>query len=207
MTIAIRATIPVVVQQHTEDAIVLRSTRTFLVSAPHVKLHLLRRLDDRLAAHMDGLAIAGEYGSKLAATELERPGRGEAFTATVRAIEDRDVLGLDKLLAIAEAAPESLRGVISAFGWVTTASLRGITKAFLESPSPLRRQVGLAACAMHGVDPGAMVDAALNDGDAAVRVPALRLIAQLGQIDKVTVCVNAIADEDARCAFEAACAG
>jgi uncharacterized protein (TIGR02270 family) len=95
--------------------------------------------------------------------------------------------------------------VISAFGWVATASLRGITKAFLESPSPLRRQVGLAACAMHGVDPGAIVDASLNDDDAAVRVRALRLIAQLGQIDKVSVYMNAVADEDASCAFEAAC--
>jgi uncharacterized protein (TIGR02270 family) len=206
MKITIRAPIPVVVQQHAEDVAVLRNTRSYLVSAPHVKLHQLGRLDDRLAAHLDGLAVAGEYGSKLAATALERPGRGEAFTATVRAIEDRDVLGLDKLLAIAEAVPESLPGVISAFGWVATASLRGITKAFLESLSPLRRQVGLAACAMHGVDPGPVVDVALNDHDAAVRVRALRLIAQLGQIDKVSVCMNAVADENARCAFEAACA-
>jgi uncharacterized protein (TIGR02270 family) len=201
-----RAPIPVVVQQHTEDGAVLRNTRTYLVSAPHVKLHQLGRLDDRISAHLDGLEVAGEFGSKLAASALERPGRGEAFTATVRAIEDRDVPGLDKLLAIAETAPESLPGVISAFGWVTTVSLRGITKAFLESPSPLRRQVGLAACAMHGVDPGAIVDAALNDDDAAVRVRALRLIAQLGLIDKVSYCMNAIADEDASCSFESACA-
>jgi uncharacterized protein (TIGR02270 family) len=206
MAIAIRAPIPVVIQQHTEDVAVLRNTRTFLASAPHVKLHQLGRLDDRLAAHLDGLAVAGEYGSKLAAAALERPGRGEAFTATVRAIEDRDVLGLDKLLVTAEAVSESLSGVISAFGWVATASLRGITKAFLQSPSPLRRQIGLAACAMHGVDPSAMVDAALNDDDAEVRARALRLIAQLGQIDKINVCLSALADEYARCALEAACA-
>jgi uncharacterized protein (TIGR02270 family) len=206
MTIAIRAPIPVVVQQHAEDAAVLRGARSFLVAAPYVKLHQQRRLDDRLAAHLDGLEVAGEYGSKLAAAALERPGRGEAFTATVRAIQDRDVLGLDKVLAIAEAVPESLPGVISAFGWLATASLRGITKVLLESPSPLRRQVGLAACAMHGVDPGAIVDTDLNDDDAAVRARALRVIAQLGQIDKVSVCMSAMNDEDTPCAFEAACA-
>jgi uncharacterized protein (TIGR02270 family) len=177
-----------------------------LVSAPHVKLHQLRRLDERMAAHLDGLAIAGQYGSKLAGSAIERSGREEVFTAMVLAIEDRDVFGLDKLLSIAEAALESLPGVISAFGWVPTASLRGITKAFLESPSPLRRQVGLAACAMHGVDPGAMLDAALNDDDAAVRARALRLIARLGQIDKVSICMSAMNDEDVRCAFEATCA-
>ena len=204
MSIAIRAPIPVVVHQHAEDTATLRNTRTFLVSAPHVKLHLLRRLDDRLAAHLDGLAVASEYGSNLAAAALDRPGRGEAFTATVRAIEDRDVLGLDKLLAIAEAVPESLSGVISAFGWVSAASLRDITKTLLDSPSPLRRQVGLAACGMHQVDPGTVVDVALKDGDAALRARALRLIAHLGQVDKVSVCMSAMADEDARCAFEAA---
>ena len=204
MTIAIRAPIPVVVQQHAEDVAMLRNTRTFLVSAPHVKLHQLRRLDDRLAAHLDGLAVAGEFGSKLAAAALERPGRGEAFTATVRAIEDRDVLGLDKLLAIAEAVPDSLSGVISAFGWVSAANLRGISKSLLDSPSPLRRQVGLAACGMHQVDPGTVVDAALKDDDAALRARALHLIAHLGQVDKVSACMNAMTDEDARCAFEAA---
>ncbi len=199
------ATVIAVIQTHAEEAIALRSTRTFLVAAPHAKLHQMNSFDMRLAAHLDGLAVAGEYGSKkLAATAFERLDRGQSFTETVRAIEERDVLGLDKLLAIAKSAPETLPGVISAFGWVATASLRGITKAFLESPSPLQRQVGLATCAMHQVDPGEMVDAALNDSDAAVRVRALRLIAQLGQIDKMAVCANAIADEDASCSFEAA---
>jgi uncharacterized protein (TIGR02270 family) len=207
MTMAIRAPIPVVVQQHTEDAIVLRSTRTFLVSAPHVKLHRLRRLDDRLAAHMDGLAIAGEYGSKLVATALEQPGRGEAFTATVRAIEDRNVLGLDKLLAIAEPAPESLSGIMSAFGWVSATSLRGISKAFLESTSPLRRQVGLAACAMHQVNPESIVDVALKDGNTALRARALRGVADLGLVDHLPACTDALANEDPGCAYQAARAG
>ncbi len=205
MSIAIRGPIPIVVQQHAEDAAMLRNTRSYLVSAPHVKLHQLRRLDDRLAAHLDGLAVAGEYGSKLAAAALERPGRGEAFTATVRAIEDRDVPGLDKLLAIAEAVPESLAGVISAFGWVGAASLRGITQSLLESSGPLRRQVGLAACEMHNVNPGAaVVEAASTDQDASLRARALRLVAHLGQVDKISACMGALADEDPRCAFEAA---
>ena len=205
MTIAIRAPIPVVVQQHAEDVAMLRNTRTFLVSAPHVKLHQLRRLDDRLAAHLDGLAVAGEYGSKLAAAALERPGRGEAFTATVRAIEDRDVLGLDRLLAIAEAVPDSLAGLISAFGWVTAASLRDITKSLLDSPSALRRRVGLAACEMHQADPGAaVVEAALKGEDAALRARALHFMAHFGQVENVSACMRALADEDPRCAFEAA---
>jgi uncharacterized protein (TIGR02270 family) len=206
-TIAIRDNIPVVLQLYVEDAAVLRNTRTFLACAPQVKLHQLRRLDDRLAAHLDGLAIAGEYGSKQAATALRRPGRGEAFTATVRAIEDRDVVGLDKLLAIAEALPDSLSGLISAFGWVSADSLRGITKPLLESQNPLRRQVGLAACAMHQVNPGAAVVAALNDESTALRARALRVVADLGLIDHLPACTDALAHEDPDCAYQAARAG
>jgi uncharacterized protein (TIGR02270 family) len=207
MTIAIRVPTQVVVQQHAEDASILMSMRTVQVSAPHVKLHQLGRLDDRLSAHLDGLAVAGEYGSKLAAAALESPGRGEAFTATVLAIEDRDVLGLDKLLAIAEAVLDSLSGVVSAFGWVSTDSLRGITKFLLDSPSPLRRQVGLAACEMHQANPGDALATALGDENAALRARALRVLAALGLADHLLACTDALADEDPGCAYQAARAG
>jgi uncharacterized protein (TIGR02270 family) len=125
----------------------------------------------------------------------------------VRAIEDRDGLGVDKLMAIAEAASASLPGVIAAFGWVSAASLRGITKAFLESPSPLRRQVGLAACEMHQVNPGPMVDAALRDDNTALRARAVRVVADLGLLDHLPACIDALADKDPDCAFQAARAG
>jgi len=55
--------IPLVIQQHAEESAHLRHMRSVLTAAPHVKLHHLRRLDDRLAAHLDGLAVAGEFGS------------------------------------------------------------------------------------------------------------------------------------------------
>ncbi|MBS0342350.1 MAG: TIGR02270 family protein [Proteobacteria bacterium] len=202
-----RDPVPVVVQQHEQEAIALRNTRSFLVRAPHVKLNQLRRLDDRLAAHLDGLDVAGEYGSKLAADALESPGPGEIFTATVRAIEERNAVGLEKTLALAQALPDSQAGLVSAFGWVSTSSLRGITKALLEAPDAFRRQIGLAACAAHGVDPAASVAAALKDADAALRARALRVVAALGRVDLLADCVDATADADAHCAFEAARAG
>ena len=90
MLTASRAPIPVVVQQHQEESASLRATRESLVRAPHVRLHHLRRLDDRIAAHLDGLAVAGEFGSGLCEAALESPGIGEVFAATVRAIEDRN---------------------------------------------------------------------------------------------------------------------
>ena len=65
--------IPLVVQQHVEEAAILRNIRAVLVRAPHVKLHHLRRLDDRLAAHLDGLAVAGEFGRRLCESALANP--------------------------------------------------------------------------------------------------------------------------------------
>ena len=57
----------------------LRHVRSVLVRAPHVGLLHLGRLDERIAAHLDGLAVAGEYGSRLCLAALERPGCGEVF--------------------------------------------------------------------------------------------------------------------------------
>jgi uncharacterized protein (TIGR02270 family) len=199
----VRKPVLAVVHEHTEDAAVLKNTRAHLVRAPHVKLHHLRRLDDRLAAHLDGLAVAGEDASALSMAALERPGSGEMFTATVGAIEARDAPRLDKLLAIAEATPDSRSGLISAFGWVSAPTLRGITKTLLDSPNAFRRQVGLAACAMHQVDPGAVLVAALKDDDAALRARALRVAGERGYVVLLPDCLSAMADADPQCAFEA----
>jgi len=194
---------PVVLGQHAEDAAVLRNTRSYLVRAPHVRLHLLRRLDERLAAHLDGLDVAGDHGSAVARAALETPGAGQVFTATVVAIERRDAAWLDKVLALAQALPEAQPGAVSAFGWVSAASLRGITRALLDSPGSFRRMLGLAACAMHQVDPGDAIEAAANDADAALRARALRIAGERGQPARLAMCVDALGDEDEQCAFEA----
>jgi hypothetical protein len=56
-----RAPLTAVVQQHAEEAAMLRHVRSVLVRAPHIKLLQLRRLDERIAAHLDGLAVAGRW--------------------------------------------------------------------------------------------------------------------------------------------------
>src|ERR1700736_3062217 len=78
--------IPVVLQQHAEDAAAFYTTRALLVGAPHVKLHQLRRLDDRPPAHLDGLAVAGEEAWPFCEAALESPSSGAVFTAAVCAI-------------------------------------------------------------------------------------------------------------------------
>ena len=199
-----RPPIPVVVMQHVEEAAHLRHVRSVLVRAPHVRLLQLGRLDERIAAHLDGIAVAGAYGAGLAQQALERPATGEVFAATVGAIADRDAERLDRLLAITEALPDSRAGLLSAFGWVSAADLQGVTRGLLEARQPWRREVGLAACAMHGVDPRTALDAALRDGDAALRARALRVAAACGRRDLADACLAALAEGDARWSVEAA---
>ena len=163
-----------VISQHAEESALLRSVRRVLVGAPHVKLHHLRRLDDRLAAHLDGLAVAGKFGWNLCVAALENPGVGEVFAATVRAIEDSNADGLNKLLALVEAVPASQPGLLSAFGWVSSQFLQGMIKDLLVASHPFQRQIGLAACAMHRVDPGAALVAASGDADASLRARLAR---------------------------------
>ena len=202
MLTAIRPLIPLVLHQHLEDATTLRSTRSVLVRAPHIKLHLLRRLDDRLAAHLDGLAVAGDFGRGVCSTALETVSRGSVFTAAVEAIEARDAALLDKLMAIAEAEPSARAGLVSAFGWVSASALRGITQALLESPNGFRRDIGLAACAMHRVEPGAVLAAAIA---GLVRSPRAVVIAgKLGRVELLPDCRTALAQGEGEQCFEAA---
>lgn len=193
-------------QQHQEVAATLHNTRLALHIA-HAKLHQLNRLDERLKAHLDGLSLSEESGLGILDTMLKDTKQGEIFVAITSAIACRDAVCLEKLLSIAESLPEIYNSVISAFGWVSTASLQGITKSLLDSPNPFRRQVGLAACAMHQVNPGAAVVAALNDENTALRARALRVVADLGLVDHLPSCTDALVHEDPDCAFQAARAG
>lgn len=196
-----RPPIPVVIQQHAEEAAHLRHVRSALIAAPHVKLHHLRRLDDRIAAHLDGLAVAGEFGSSLCDAALETPGIGEVFTATVRAIEEKDERRLDKLFALAGAVLDTQPGLVSAFGWVSANYLQGIGAKLLASQEPLQRLVGIAACTMHNVDPGAMLAQALTHPQPRLRARALQAAGELGRRDLLPICAHALDDEDTACRF------
>lgn len=140
-----------VVSQHLDDAVSLRSTRSVLVRAPHVKLKDLARADERLAAHLDGLSIAGEHGAALSHAALDTPGIGQMFVSCIVAIERHDAAQLSQLLSLLERVPVAARALSSAFGRMSATQLRGVTAQVLASDSPQIRCVGLVACAQHRV--------------------------------------------------------
>jgi uncharacterized protein (TIGR02270 family) len=178
-----RPPIVAVVQQHADDAAHLRHVRSVLVRAPHVKLLQLKRLDDRIEAHLDGLAVAGPFGQSLAEAALARLGCGEVFAATVCALQAKDDAALQRLFALAPASPEAHRGVVSALGWVTPSLLRDVVRRLLAAEPAWLRMLGIEACRLHRVDAGPVLVAALSHEDESLRRAALRCAAELGRAD------------------------
>lgn len=200
----VRQPIPAVVQQHAEESAVLRQIRSVLVRAPHVRLRHLRRLDDRIAAHLDGLAVAGSYGTALCTAALERTGAGEVFALAVRLIDERDDRALDRLAALAAALPDARRGLLSAFGWVSAAQLQGLVQSLLASRDAQRRALAIAACRLHRADPGEALGHALDDDDPDLRAAAWRAAGEIGRADLLDRAQAALSDPDPATAFEAA---
>jgi uncharacterized protein (TIGR02270 family) len=192
----LRQPVAVIVTQHLENAAVLRSMRSVLVRAPHVKLHHLARTDERLAAHLDGLSISSTYGARLSHAALANPGVGELFVASILAIEKRDAEQIDRLLSLVDVLPDAPRALSSAFGWVAAAQLRGLTTPLLAHPEPVTRWLGVAACAQHRVDPGAALSAAFDQAHAGLRNRALRAAGELGRVDLLPACLGLLAADD-----------
>lgn len=193
----------IVAAQHLEDAILLRNRRSMLVRAPHIKLARLERADERLAAHLDALALAGEKGQEVAHGALETLGIGQLFVAAVLAIQDRDQARIESLLTLSNTL-EAERALNSVFGWVPISALRELMAALLISAEPRQHQMGLAACAMHHVDPGPLLLRAIEHPVAQVRLRALRAAGELGRRDLLAACLASLNDTDPQCRSAAA---
>ena len=118
--------ISVDVLQHVEDAASLRSVRSVLIRAPYVKLLQLGRLDERIAAHLDGVSVAGQAGAEIVQATLEQPGVGQLFVAATAAIKRRDSAQLSQLLALIGVVDDADRALASAVGYVSADALRGL---------------------------------------------------------------------------------
>lgn len=200
----IHPVIPHIIDQHAEEAAFLWLLRHNAVYAPHYNLKDLAKLDNRVEAHIDGLRIAGDYGWEACCNNLEFKGAGEVFAAGFLALEGNDVDRINKVYQVVEECPETLCGLISAFGWVEPQHLQGKVSGLLVSKNPLWRQAGIAACAIHRVDPGKYLDQAIQDDDPQLKIRALRAAAELGRAGLKQVIIEQVNDKDSTVGFWAA---
>ena len=163
-----------------EELTALWPVRDGLCEAAGIRLRDLARFDERIAAHEDGCALGGDDVLRVLTAQLAATSAGRIFGVAVVgfALNDRDTIA--RCVALAEANPEGRRGMTSALGWVEPVRLRGIVKSLLTAPSAIQRKLGLAACRLHGVDPGTALLAALKEPDTNVRAEALRNVGTLG---------------------------
>ena len=190
-----QSVIPHIIDQHAEEAAFLWLLRHNAVYAPHYNLKDLAKLDNRVEAHIDGLRIAGDYGWEACCTNLEFKEPGEVFAAGLLALEGNNIDRINKVYQVAEETPETLTGLISAFGWVEPHLLRGKVSELLVSKNPLWRQAGIAACAIHRVDPGKYLDQAIEDNNTQLRGRALKAAGELGRIDLKQIVLDQVNDQ------------
>ncbi len=193
-----------VVEEHANEAADLWALRSAVAVAPHTRLFDLARFDARIAAHLDGLAVAGDESWPFCDAMLEEPSAGAAFVVAARTIEEKQQKRLDRVFAVAEAVPGTRAGLASAFGWLEPGQLQGTVAGLLKSEHAFRRMVGVAACGMHLVDPGLASGPFLRDAAPSVRGRALRAAGELGRRECLAAAAAAIVDDDADCRFWAA---
>lgn len=197
--------IPHIIDQHAEEAAFLWQLRHNAVDAPHYDLTDLIKLDNRVAAHLDGLSIAGDYGARVCEMAMENPGPGEVFVSTVRALEEKNNQWLDHLFALVNAEPNLQTGLFAAFGWVSASRLQGTVAMLLASHDALKQLIGIEACVMHRVDPGKSLNHILmQPTDSELCARALRAAAELGRVDLLSTCDRYLDDQGEKCSFWAA---
>lgn len=196
--------IPIIIEQHAEDAAFNWLLRDSAVHAPHYSLNDLAKLDNRVEAHIDGLRIAGDEGWEICKEVLAMEEAGEVFTLAVLAFESGDETRIHDVLEAGSVSPELSRGIISALGWLPYQKSEGFIKKLLSEQSPVLRRIGIAASAVHRQDPGQALSDALSESDPLLKARALKAVGELGRKDILSLVKRNLHTEDDECRFYAA---
>lgn len=175
--------IPLVLDQHAEEASFLAMLRTHAVGAPNYDLTHLSNLDNRIEAHVDGLQVAGLKGLNLLLEQLGPRASGEVFAATVLAFQMGSSTALSTIASSLHTCPEGERYFTAALGWLEWSVVQPWVERLLASPEPLFRRLGLAACGLHRQDPGPALLSALGNSDPSVLARAARTAGELRRRD------------------------
>jgi uncharacterized protein (TIGR02270 family) len=192
-----------VIDQHGEEAAFLWTQRDHATTAPQYALKDLAKLDERVEAHADGLRVARDAGWTTALANLAE-GPGEVFAASVLAFESGDAERVGAALGVGCAASRLERGLISALGWIEQDVAMREARKLLESPESEVRRAGIAGMAVHRVDPGPPLAAAIENPDPRLAARAMRAVAELGRRDLLPEVLARLADTDANSKFWAA---
>ncbi|MEJ2125276.1 MAG: TIGR02270 family protein [Alphaproteobacteria bacterium] len=193
-----------IVSQHSEESAFLWLLRDYATKEPHYSVADLDDLEERINAHLDGLRIAGNQAWRFCEAGLQYEEPGEVFTAAYTALDNCRQDWLEQTLEVSAKAPESIRGFVSALGWLPKQKLQGHVVNWLKSDQSPHRQIGLAACAIQRVDCGNHLMRGLHDSDPCVSARALRCIGEIRRRDLLAPVIEQLNAEDTSCRHWAA---
>ena len=196
--------VPIVVEQHAQEAAFLWALRDAAARAPHYALKDIAKLDGRVEAHIDGLRVAGDLGWEFCAKALTAGAHGEVFAASTVAFESAEPDRITAVMDVGAASVELSRGVVSALGWLPFQHAHRFIDQFLTSSSSILQFIGIAGSAIHRQDPGRMLPEAIGSPNAALRARALRAVGELGREDLFLQVREHLSDQDGLCRFWAA---
>ncbi len=193
--------LPIVLDQHSEEAAFLWLLRYAAVTEPHYSLKDLAELDNRVEAHLDGLRISGDLGweSCLIALEVGEP--GEVFAASVLAFESGDGKRIDAVLKTALANEANYRALISAIGWIDYQQVDSLMRHMLVAKSSDYRRISIAAFAVHRKDPGPLLEKAIESDDALMSARALKAAGELKRQDLLSSFAQYLKSDNEACRF------
>lgn len=169
-----------VVEEHLDEAAFLWTQwEAALASARYAIAEVAAGPEERLRAHLDGVAIGGEAAeAKLLAPALADPDLGRvAAAAAVLAARGR----LEPLrAAVKPDAPDAARAITRALGLALAPDAEKRLARWLDDPDPAAQVVAIDALAFRGAAPAPDVRALLGTADPALRAAVLRASPILG---------------------------
>jgi uncharacterized protein (TIGR02270 family) len=196
--------LPAVIEQHRDEASFLWLLRNRLTIAPHCGVHGLARHDERIEAHLDGLRLAGDAGWALCGESLRHGNAGDYFAAALLAFTSGNEDRITGLLEKGGTVPDLSKGIISALGWLPLCRAEAYITNLIADQSPDLCRIGIAACAIHGFDPGTCLRDAIQNENHALKARGLKAAGELGRIDLLPALVENLSHDDEACRFFAA---
>lgn len=170
-----------IMRRHADDAAFYWSQIDGAPSSVLLRAEAVSGFQAQLAAHLEGLIVAGEEGFKIAQSNLERWRKpGEAFAAMLLALEHgngESTPAMANVMRSIRAHPDVLaRGAISALAWTSADRRATWVRAALAGDNPVDIVIALRASALVREDI-ASVATWLKHPDALVRAAACRAAA------------------------------
>ena len=187
------------------DAAFLWLLRSIVIDQPHYNLIDLAELEQRLNAQLNLLMSSLDLGWAAceAALALQQP--GEAFVATVVAMRSHDIEKIQAAIQVGLVGKQSIKGLISAFGWLPTEIAQPWIKRLLNGKDMNHKYLGVAACSVRRDDPGELLNTILKREDCRqhllLHARALRLVGELRRQDLMPVLQQSVGSKDPTLAF------